>query len=114
MRPCGRIYKTNGGKDMDMEALMAQASALQDTVTAAQEQLASMHVKGIADGGAVIIDMTGKYDLANLTIRDDVMSRGASAVAELVSAAYIDAKTKADALIDRVMGEATAGVPMPE
>ena len=42
------------------------------------------------------------------------MSRGASAVAELVSAAYIDAKAKADALIDRVMGEATAGVPMPE
>lgn len=99
---------------MDMEALLAQASALQDKVTAAQEKLSSMHVKGIADNGAVIIDMTGKYDLAGITIRDDVMSRGADGVAALVSEAYNDAKSKADALIDQVMGEATAGMPMPE
>lgn len=99
---------------MDMEALMAQASALQNKVTAAQEKLASMHVKGIADSGAVIIDMTGKYDLAGITIREDVMTRGASGVAALVAAAYNDAKSKADDLIDQVMGEATAGMPMPE
>ncbi len=99
---------------MDMESLMAQASALQDKVNSAQNRLANMHVKGIADGGAVIIDMTGKYDLANITIRDDVVSRGAAAVASLVAFAYNDAKAKADELIDRVMAEATAGVPMPE
>ena len=103
-----------GKEEMDMETLLAQANALQEKVNNAQNQLANMHVKGIADGGAVIIDMTGKYDLANLTIRDDVMSRGAAAVAELVSAAYNDAKQKADELIDRVMGAATAGVPLPE
>jgi DNA-binding protein YbaB len=28
--------------------------------------------------------------------------------------AYRDAKQKADELIDKVMGEATAGVPMPQ
>lgn len=99
---------------MDMEALMAQASALQDKVTAAQEKLASMHVKGIAEEGAVIIDMTGKYDLAGIKIREDVMSRGAAGVEALISVAYNDAKSKADDLIDRVMGEATAGMPMPK
>ena len=88
---------------MDMETLLAQANALQEKVNNAQNQLASMHVKGIADGGAVIIDMTGKYDLANLTIRDDVMSRGAAAVAELVSAAYNDAKQKADEYINKAL-----------
>ena len=99
---------------MDMETLMAQASALQDKVTAAQEKLASMHVKGIADNGAVIIDMTGKYDIAEIKISDNLAARGGAAIAEMVHAAYNDAKAKADELIDRVMGEATAGVPMPE
>lgn len=99
---------------MDMESLMAQASALQDKVAAAQNKLAATHVKGIADGGACVIDMTGKYDLTDITIRDDVLTRGADAVAQIVAIAYNDAKAKADALIERVMGEATAGVPMPE
>ncbi len=99
---------------MDMDALMAQASALQEKVSAAQERLASMHVKGIADAGAVIIDMTGKYDLAEIKIREDVMALGAARVEALITAAYNDAKAKADELIDTVMGEATAGMPMPE
>ena len=99
---------------MDMESLMAQASALQDKVATAQNKLAAMHVKGIADGGACVIDMTGKYDLVNIVLRDDVLSRGADAVAQIVAAAYNDAKAKADALIDQVMGVATAGIPLPE
>ncbi len=99
---------------MDMETLMAQASALQDKVAAAQSKLAASHVKGIADGGACIIDMTGKYDLVNITIRPDVLARGADAVAALVAAAYLDAKAKADEMIDTVMGAATAGIPLPE
>ena len=103
-----------GDLNMDMESLMAQASALQDKVTAAQEKLASMHVKGIAGDGDVIIDMTGKYDLANITMRDEILSHGAAHVAKLFTAAYRDAKSKADTLIDQVMGQATAGIPMPE
>ena len=98
---------------MDMEALMAQANELQNKVTAAQEKLASMHVKGIAGNGDVIIDMTGKYDLANITMRDEILTGGAAHVAKLFADAYRDAKAKADTIIDQVMGEATAGVPMP-
>lgn len=98
---------------MDMEALMAQAAELQAKVANAQEQLAKTTVKGIADGGACIIDMTGKYDMVKLTIRPDVLSGGAAAVEQVVMAAYLDAKEKADTIIDQVMGAATAGVPMP-
>ena len=98
---------------MDMEALMAQAAELQSKVSAAQEQLAKTTIKGIADNGACIVDMTGKYDLVKLTIRPDVLSRGADAVADIVAAAYRDAKQKADAMIDKVMGDATAGIPLP-
>ncbi len=98
---------------MDMEALMAQAAELQNKVNAAQEKLDSIHVKGIAADGACIVDMTGKYDVASVTIRPDILAGGADAVAAAVTAAMRDAKAKADVIIDQVMGEATAGVPMP-
>ncbi len=98
---------------MDMESLMAQAAALQNKVADAQDKLAKTVIKGIADNGACIVDMSGKYDLLKLTIRPDVLSRGADAVAEIVMVAYNDAKKKADDIIDQVMGDATAGVPLP-
>ncbi len=96
-----------------MEALMAQAQELQNKVSAAQEKLAATRVKGIADAGACIVEMTGKYEMESITIRPDVISGGADAVAALVMAAYRDAKSKADAIIDTVMGDATAGIEMP-
>lgn len=99
---------------MDMESLMAQAAELQNKVAAAQEKLASMRVSGIADDGACVITMSGKYDLVGVSLRPDVLARGADAVAALVSAAYNDAKPKADTMIDDVMGAATAGMPIPE
>ena len=98
---------------MDMESLMAQAAELQNKVAAAQESLAKTVVKGIAENGACIVDMTGKYDLVNLTIKPELLAQGAEVVANVVSAAYRDAKQKADDLIDRVMGDATNGVSLP-
>jgi len=98
---------------MDMETLMAQAAELQGKVSAAQEELSKTTVKGIAASGACIVEMTGKYDLVNITLRDDALAGGATAAAEIVAAAFRDAKAKADATIDRVMGEATAGMPLP-
>lgn len=106
--------RKNKESKMDMDELMAQANALQEKVAAAQDKLAQMHVKGIAENGACIIDMTGKYDLIDITIREDILSKGASFVSSIVAAAYRDAKSKADELIDKVMAEATEGVPMPE
>ena len=98
---------------MDMESLMAQAAELQNKVAAAQDQLSKTTIKGIADNGACIIDMTGKYDVLKITIRPDVLSAGADAVANVVLSAYTDAKKKADVIIDQGMGDATAGIPMP-
>lgn len=99
---------------MDMESLMAQAKQLQDKVAAAQELLDKTYVKGIANGGACIVEMSGKYDMTSIVIRPDVVASGADAVTAAVMAAYADAKAKADTTIDRIMGEATAGMPMPE
>lgn len=99
---------------MDMESLMAQAAELQNKVAVAQDQLAKTVVKGIAENGACIVDMTGKYDLIKLTISSKALELGADGVARVVMAAYTDAKNKADVVIDQVMGQATAGIPMPK
>ena len=98
---------------MDMEALMAQAAELQNKVAAAQEKLAQTTVKGIAPSGGCVVDMTGKYDVIKLTINPDTLANGVDAVESAVMAAYMDAKHKADTMIDQVMGDATAGIPMP-
>ena len=98
---------------MDMESLMAQAAELQNKVNAAQEQLAQTMVKGVAENGACIVDMTGKYEVSKVVINPDVLSRGADVVADAVLSAYRDAKAKADVVIDNVMGAATAGIPLP-
>jgi DNA-binding YbaB/EbfC family protein len=97
-----------------MESLMAQAAELQNKVANAQEKLAQTNVKGIAQNGACVVDMTGKYDVLKITIHPSVLPAGAEAVSNIVLAALKDAKQKADVLIDKVMGEATAGMPMPQ
>lgn len=95
---------------MDMESLMAQAQDLQTKITAAQDDLAQKRVKGIAENGAVVVDMTGKYDLVSVNISQSALSLGAEALSKLVFDAYKDAKAKADILIDKTMSEITGGM----
>ena len=97
---------------MDMESLMAKAQDIQNKIHSAQDSLAKMHVKGIAGNGMVVVDMTGKYDLISVTINADALGQGASQVSEWVADAYRDAKSKADVLIDEVMGQVSSGFPM--
>ena len=99
---------------MDMNELMAQAGELQAKVTAAQEKLANMRVKGLAAGGACIVDMSGKYDINSVTINPSLVAQGVSSIENAVVSALRDAKQKADALIDNVMSDATAGIQMPQ
>jgi len=97
---------------MDMESLMAQAQSLQTKISNAQDELANMHVKGIAENGLVIVDMTGKYDVVSVNIKPDALALDADKVAELVLNAYRDAKSKADVLIDKTMSAITGGLNM--
>jgi len=99
---------------MDMNQLMEQAKDLQSKVSAAQDLLAHTSVKGIAGKGLVVVELSGKYDLIKLTLNPDILRENLETITSLISAAYKDAKEKADATIDRVMTEATAGVPLPE
>ena len=95
---------------MDIESLMANAQDLQKKISAAQDDLAQKRVKGVAKNGAVIVDMTGKYDIISVNIAPDAMSFDAAKLSELVTDAYRDAKEKADILIDKTMSAITGGI----
>ncbi|MCL2757843.1 MAG: YbaB/EbfC family nucleoid-associated protein [Alphaproteobacteria bacterium] len=99
---------------MDMKALMEQAKGLQAKVSAAQDSLSRTVVKGIAAGGMAIVEMTGKYELVKLTLSPDIEQEDLESMTAIISAAFNDAKAKADATIDKVMSEATAGMPLPQ
>lgn len=97
---------------MDLDAMMAQARELQSRVAAAQDNLGKINVKGIAGNGAVIVDMTAKYDVVDVIISDAAMKNGAENLSKIVRDAFIDAKAKADAVIDKTMSDATNGVDL--
>ena len=98
---------------MNIDEMMAQAQSLQARVGAAQDSLANTTVKGLAGNGAVIVEMTGKYDIVDVTISDDAMKNDAATLAKIVRDAIRDAKAKADVIIDKAMSDATAGVKLP-
>lgn len=99
---------------MDFKSLLANAEQLQAKVKSAQDSLANMSVKGIAGNGSVIVELTGKYDFVNITIRDEILSTGSENVSKLVADAYKDAKSKADNLIEKVMTDATGDISLPK
>ena len=95
---------------MDMEALMAQAQDLQTKIATAQDSLAQMTVKGIAENGGVVVSMTGKYDILSVVIRPEILSLGADKVSQIITDAYKDAKAKADLLIEKTMSAVTGSL----
>ena len=92
---------------MDMESLMASAKDLQNKISAAQDSLAEMQVRGIGGNGHVVVTMTGKYDVLSVVVQPSALEDGAESVSKYVFDAYKDAKDKADALIEKVMNEVT-------
>ena len=98
---------------MDLNEMMAQAQDLQARVRDAQESLNNVRVKGLSKNGAVIIEMTGKYDVTNVIISDNAMTLSAQELANIVQNALQDAKDKADVIINKTMLDATGGVELP-
>ena len=95
---------------MDMESLMAQAADLQTKIAAAQDALGQMQVRGIGGNGAVVVTMTGKYDVLSVVVQPSALESGAENVAKYVFDAYKDAKAKADILIEKTMNAVTGSL----
>jgi DNA-binding YbaB/EbfC family protein len=94
----------------DMQSLLEQATAMQQQLMAAQEELANARVEGSAGGGLVKATVTGTGDLVGLVIDPEVCDpNDPDTLADLVVAAVRDAAENAQRVAAQQMGELTGG-----
>ncbi|MGV8910907.1 MAG: YbaB/EbfC family nucleoid-associated protein [Propionicimonas sp.] len=89
---------------LDLQALLAQAQAMQDQMEQAQSALASRTVTGTAGGGLVEATLTGTGELVGLVIKPEACDpEDTESLADLVVAAVRDANHQAMALAQATM-----------
>ena len=103
----------------DLGSLMKQAQAMQQRLQEAQGKLAEQEVEGVAGGGLVKVVLRGNAEMARLVIDESLVQPGeGEIIADLVIAAYADAKRKLDEAQAAMVREAAgplAGLPgMPK
>ncbi|MBW8880487.1 MAG: YbaB/EbfC family nucleoid-associated protein [Asticcacaulis sp.] len=107
---------------MDFQQMMKQAQLVQQKLHEAEAKLKESVVHGSSGGGLVTLELKGAGDMTVLNIDDSLMAPGEGEVlADLIRAAYADARKKLDDLNARLMQEAAstlgpnAGMPhMPK
>jgi DNA-binding protein YbaB len=97
----------------DVNALLAQAQQMQQQIVEAQADLASSTVEGAVAGGVVRVAVNGLGELTGVTIAEGALESTSADdladLADLIVAAYRDARTKADAAASDAMGPLTGG-----
>lgn len=94
----------------DMQSLLEQATAMQQQLMAAQEELTNARVDGSAGGGLVKATVTGTGELVGLTIDAEVCDPSdPETLADLVVAAVRDAAENAQQVAAQQMGDLTGG-----
>ncbi len=85
------LFGSEGG-GFDMNALLAQAQAMQAQLQDAQAELASRTITGSAGGDLVQVEMTGTGEVTSVTIKPEACDpEDAETLGDLVVAAIRDA-----------------------
>lgn len=103
------------GGQFDMGQLMQAAAAMQNQLMTAQQELAETEIEGTAGGGMVTATVSGQGELVDLTIAAAAIEPGdpaetAQTVADLVLAAYRDARQAVEQLQEQKMAPFAAGL----
>ena len=103
---------------MDMEELMRQAQQAAETIQKqmndVQVTLDALEVQGSSGGGLVKIRATAKGRILSVSIDDSLMVREDKQMLEdLVTAAFNDARVKADQAANAEMQKAQSGMGLP-
>lgn len=103
------------GGGFDMNSLLEQAQQMQEQLQNAQAQLAEQTVDGTVAGGAVTVTVSGLGDLVGVAIcpgtvdgdsEDDLAD-----LADMIVAAFRDAKAQAESLASGALGPLAGGLP---
>lgn len=97
------LFGTEGG-GFDMNALLAQAQAMQEQMQNAQAELANRTVSGSAGGDLVTVTMTGAGELTEVVIDPKVVDPDdTETLGDLIVAAVRDANNQVQALASAAM-----------
>lgn len=108
-------FEALGGGGFDMNALLQQAQQMQEQLASAQARLADTIVDGTVAGGAVTARVNGVGELVGVEIKaggfDGSDPDDLADLADMIVAAYRDAKSQADALAGEALGPLAGGMP---
>ena len=95
-----------GEQGFDMNALLAQAQAMQSQIARAQEELAAKQVLGSAGGDLVQVTVNGAGELLNVDIKPEAWDpEDPETLSALIVAAFRAAKSEADAAMAAALPE---------
>jgi nucleoid-associated protein EbfC len=99
---------------MDLMKMMKQAQEIQGRMQKVQEELTELEVQGQSGAGLVTIKLNGKLDVRGLKIDPSLIKpEEAEMLEDLIIAAFQDAKTKAETMVQAKMQAITGGLPLP-
>ena len=94
--------------------LMKQAQAMQSKMADMQAKMQEAEVEGSSGGGMVVATVNGKGELKKLKIDPALADpMDIEVLEDLVVAACVDAKARADAKFEEEMKSMTGGLPLP-
>ncbi|AQX26070.1 YbaB/EbfC family nucleoid-associated protein [Bartonella sp. Raccoon60] len=98
----------------DMMNIMKKAKEMQTKMQQMQSELANLQATGIAGGGLVKITLNGQNTISAINIDTSLMNpKDVEILEDLMIAAYTDAKSKIDVIIEEKTKSVTAGMPIP-
>ena len=106
-----RLPQGRGGGPTNMQGLMKQAQKMQEDMAALQEDLDSRVYDISAGGGAVKVKITGKREILNIDISEEIVDPDdIETLSDIIVAAVNEAIKKVDTTNDEELGKITGGV----
>lgn len=94
--------------------MMKQAQQMQSRMTELQEEIEHFESEGQSGGGMITVRMNGKFDIQGISIDPSMIDpEDPELLADLITAAFNDAKTKIDTFKQEKVQEMTGGLPLP-
>lgn len=98
----------------NLDDILKAAQNVQAELQKAQDNLDSLEVEGAAGGGLVKVRASAKGRIIAVDIDASLLKpEDKQMVEDLVTAAFNDARAKADQVAQREMARMTSGIPLP-
>ena len=94
--------------------MMKQAQQMQSKMAEMQASMETIEVTGSSGGGLIKVTLNGKSEVRGIKIDPSLLDANEIEILEdLITAAFNDAKTKAETLMQEEMAKLTGGLKLP-